>query len=463
MDDDLRTFVRRVSDLLAEEPEMSTRNVQLRIVEPLLSMLGWDVRAPEVEAERSLDTLDDPVDYVLLVDDRPDIAVRTIAADESITEDSVAIFARGIVSTGIDLGIVSNGHRFAFITTDGTEIKWTLCEADELTEHESILTHFTQAMATQRLATQVQARQRAAARLQENRAAVTEGVARELQSVAGEPLDGELRTLSRVILDVAIERFSEGDSPIDSDHTTPTLGDPDTSTPATDAGSESESAAPASSTTDEGTTETQPQQPQPPQADASTAERDAETRTQQAESTASAETAGDTPTEQPASPTPSTPAAGESEATTAQQAASTEPPDQTTDETHTTGNVTDPIARAREQEPDEEYVVRFFNERTGVGAIGNPTPQGALAGTIEYLCQQRALDNYLSLPWGVKDGQALLTREPEHPDGTPMEPAHELDNGYYLWTAIGTDACRSTVKDLAENLGLRVMFQGDWN
>lgn len=332
-------------------------------------------------------------------------------------------------------------------------------------------------MATQRLATQVEARQRAAARLQENQAAVTEAIARELQSVADEPIDGELRTLSRVVLDVAIERFSEGDSPIDSDGTAP-LQAPDSSRSDTDSADDAtaDEAGGTASTGGTGAEETE-SSPTPAEPSGTTEEPSSG---QQPEATASADTPGQsaTPTAdaqstgQPAQPTPSAPAAGGTDAAPQQQAATADSPKSAEAETESeaeqtdsrsTGRVTDPIAKAREEDPDEEYVVRFFNERTGVGAIGNPTPQGALAGTIEYLSEQRALDNYLSLPWGEKDGQALLTREPEHPDGSPMEPAHELNNGYYLWTAVGTDACRSTVKDLAENLGLRVMFQGDWD
>jgi len=515
MDEDLGTFARRVDELLAEDPEMTGRNVQLRIVEPLLSMLGWDVRAPEVEAEWDVDTLEDPIDYVLLVDDRPDVAVRTMAASESIDESGVAVFARGIVSEGIDLGIVSNGRRFAFITTDGTEIKWTLCESETLPEHESILKHFTYAMATQRYAARVEARQRAAARLQENQAVVTEAVARELQSVAGDELDGELRTLSRVILDVAIERFSEGDSPVETETTPPpAIGDPDSADSETDASSGTAPDAPATpdSSTDaaasatgeaEATADTPAGATGEAEATAdtstgATAETDgsgavsASSRngTGGGQSTASTETTDSTAgAEGQAADSASTAGAGapstETESGQGQHSADSPATSQSTQsardragqsdaeqsaeaaddrsDDRTTGRVVDPIAKAREEDPDEEYVVRFFNERTGVGAIGNPTPQGALAGAIEYLCQERALDNYLSLPWGVKDGRALLTREPTHPDGTPMEPAHELDNGYYLWTAIGSDACRSTIKDLAENLGLRVMFQGDWD
>jgi len=111
---------------------------------------------------------------------------------------------------------------------------------------------------------------------------------------------------------------------------------------------------------------------------------------------------------------------------------------------------------------DTEYVVRFFDGRSSVGAIGHSTSDGAMAQAIEYLIEQHKLDSRLDLPWGNGDDRALLNYDPVHPDGTEMADAEQLSNGYYVDRSVDVDVSRAAVETLAEQSGLRVMFRGNW-
>ncbi|NHN49543.1 hypothetical protein G9464_18390 [Halostella sp. JP-L12] len=115
---------------------------------------------------------------------------------------------------------------------------------------------------------------------------------------------------------------------------------------------------------------------------------------------------------------------------------------------------------------DGEYIVRFFDGRTSVGAVGTATPVGTLASAVEYLIDQHAVDGGISLPWrpeaGDDAGKAVLNHDPVHPDGTPMAAHEELANGYCLLATLDAASTRVVVEELANAAGLRVMFQGDW-
>jgi len=115
-----------------------------------------------------------------------------------------------------------------------------------------------------------------------------------------------------------------------------------------------------------------------------------------------------------------------------------------------------------EESPDTEYVVRFFNGRASVGAVGHSTSGGAVAQAVEYMIEQHSLNSRLDLPWGENGGRALLNYDPVHPDGSEMDDPQQLSNGYYVERAVGPEGGQAAVEKLAENSGLRVMFRGDW-
>jgi len=116
----------------------------------------------------------------------------------------------------------------------------------------------------------------------------------------------------------------------------------------------------------------------------------------------------------------------------------------------------------------DEYVVRFFDDRSSVGAVGTDTSGGAVAQAAGYLLEHHALGERLDLPWSPADGDAVpasaavVSREPRHPDGSRMSAPREVADGYHVETALDTPVAREAVEALAERSGLRVMLQGAW-
>ena len=115
---------------------------------------------------------------------------------------------------------------------------------------------------------------------------------------------------------------------------------------------------------------------------------------------------------------------------------------------------------------DGEYVVRFFDGRTSVGAVGTGSPVGTLSSAVEYLVDQHAVDGGISLPWrpeaGDDAGKAVLNHDPVHPNGSAMAAHESLSNGYCLLATLDAGSAKVVIDELADKAGLRVMFQGDW-
>ncbi len=115
-----------------------------------------------------------------------------------------------------------------------------------------------------------------------------------------------------------------------------------------------------------------------------------------------------------------------------------------------------------------EYVVRFFDEHSSVGAVGTATPGGAVAQAVSFLAERRALGNRLDFPWTPEDAAhldpdtAVVNREPVHPDGRSMADPHRVESGYYVETDLSSAAAHEVIEQLGTRTGLRVMFQGAW-
>ena len=116
-----------------------------------------------------------------------------------------------------------------------------------------------------------------------------------------------------------------------------------------------------------------------------------------------------------------------------------------------------------ESEPETgEYVVRFFNDRGSIGAIGHSTSTGALVEAAEYLFE-RGLSG-VEVPWSPPDlDETVLNAEPTHADGSPMAAPAQLSNGLSLETGGDIDDRAARIEAVAARAGLQAMLTGDWD
>ncbi|ELZ14545.1 hypothetical protein C477_20439 [Haloterrigena salina JCM 13891] len=424
---DLDAFVGRSRALVESTPPATRRETRTWLVDPLLETLGWDVRADTCLHETTVDGT--RLEYVTAVGGVPALLVAVEPYGESLDRDRAVSLLETMAWTGIDRAIYTDGRDFLLLagTTDANRLA---CRLAALPDHESALAHYTRETIGQRL--ERHSRPFVARQLAVARDGIVASIVDELTAVTdqGDAYRAEFDSAADRFVERLVAAFSDdGQRPVAGELE---AADADVSFEFSEPGSSSdESEATRQSMS---TDESRPNHPSTGDPDASTDETSA---TEECETDADAGAdAADGDESQPD---------GGGDAARA-SASRPERSDSGADE------------------GGGEYVVRFFNERGSIGAIGHSSSDRALVAAAEYLFE-RGLSG-LSVPWCPDDGddtRAVLHESPTHPDGTPMTAPRQLSNGLYLETGGDVAQRADRVEALTARAGFRAMLTGDWD
>ncbi|WP_226481781.1 hypothetical protein [Natrinema amylolyticum] len=425
---DLRSFVARIGALIDSSPPTSRQETRTWLVEPFLEMLGWNCRTDSYVTDRIVDGT--RVEYVPTIDSVPALFVAVESYDASLEESRANALRGAMAWTGVDRAIYTNGREYLLLA--GTsDVDYHALRLSELVDSESALENYAERTLARRL--EHHSRDHVARRLALERPQLVDSIADRLTTAAvqGDAYADEFESAADRFLDRLVVAFAEG---------------------------------------------------RPDPADAGT---DVSIRFSESTVTGDAETDVD---RELGSRSGSMPGSGGTDATdpepNATRVGSESAPDSNSDAAGETG--TDDAAATEsdgrpESAPDDgsdrptadadpgseggsdggEYVVRFFNERGSIGAIGHSTAAGALVETAEYLFD-RGLSG-VEVPWSPDDADGtVLNAAPTHADGSPMAESTQLSNGLYLATEGELDEQATRVEALAARAGLRAMLVGDW-
>ncbi|WP_435349055.1 hypothetical protein [Haloarchaeobius sp. HRN-SO-5] len=368
--DELQSYVDDARATIAESVELGRRNTELRLVEPFLECLGWDVRSSAVEAAYRVADEKAVIDYALLVDAEPAIFVDVLACEESLNPTAGEELVSLMAAADVEWGILTNGRTFAFVARRADGEDGFTCELDSLPDRASALQRFTPDGASEYVR-QPDRRRAAARRILEHRKSLEQAIVDELEKLADEP-EAVPREELYAITSSFVGELTETLATKDAAESAARISDPDPETAAASPGDGAQ-----------------------------------------------------------------------------------------------TGEVETPIESDGAGHPaldgDGEYVARLFDGSSTVGAVGGSSVAGTMKEVVDYLVDQHHLHAGLSLPYGPgDDDHAVINREPEHPNGDPMDEYVRLDSGPFLWTAGDLEERRERIEALAERVGLRVMFQADW-
>ncbi|MFT4931347.1 MAG: hypothetical protein ACI91T_001222, partial [Natronomonas sp.] len=353
----LEAFVDHARSALDADPGMSTRTAELRITQPFLEALDWDVHGPEVEAGYRFE--DEVIGFALGRGDDPSVFVETIAPSASIDRSEARRFAETMRAAGVELGVLLDGRRYCFVASVEGTLDVAGFSLDELPDHPDVVSYYDRDAVVERETTRQAKRRRAAERLAKRRDEIAADLADRLADVTGE----ELRSDAAVAAGEFVDEFAadlRGDRP-DGDEERP----------------------------------------------ASTA------RDQPGTNGGDGDAGGQRASE---------PSVGEE----ADAPSGRSPPDE---------RGSRPGSRSARSVGDQEYIVRFFDGGTSIGAVKAASPSEVLVQSVAYLDEGRHLLGSLSIPWSPEEwNRSVIAHEPTHSDGSPMGAHERLSSGHCLRT-----------------------------
>lgn len=213
-------FVRSIKEFARTDMISSEANTKKKIVEPLLELLGWDLRSNEVRLEYPvrIGTKPNYVDYALILEGKPVVLVEAKAFDVILTSDhSRQIISYGKVE-GVQWVVLTNGKiLIIFNTTLGmSEEECSVTKVDleilpkrikhlNLISRESVLTG-----EIERASERLKATQRAIRNIQQKEEELADAFAEVLLRFTGPSVDDRVKSVAIQLSRQATQLFESG-------------------------------------------------------------------------------------------------------------------------------------------------------------------------------------------------------------------------------------------------------------
>jgi hypothetical protein len=189
-------YVDQSRQLIDASPQMDEENTKVRLVQPFLELLGWDLRSTEVELEYTvrIATRTTHVDYALTVGDSPAVFVEAKPVRSELTDENVEQLRSYMrQALAVDWGILTNGQRFEVLSKNADEdgeVSVVEFDLTDLVDNPDVLELLTkesiQSGRSAEVAEQVARTNRVIDRLRDDETAVAEAVASAVESEVGE-------------------------------------------------------------------------------------------------------------------------------------------------------------------------------------------------------------------------------------------------------------------------------------
>ncbi|WP_380680625.1 type I restriction enzyme HsdR N-terminal domain-containing protein [Salinigranum sp. GCM10025319] len=145
--DAVREYVKQSRSLLEASPQMDEENTKVRLVQPFIDLLGWNLYSTEVEHEHGVQVGGGTVrvDYALMIGDTPVVLIEAKPARSDLTKKDLTqlrSYMRQVLQ--VDWGILTNGKEFEVLSKsgldeNGEEISLATFGLDELETQPELL------------------------------------------------------------------------------------------------------------------------------------------------------------------------------------------------------------------------------------------------------------------------------------------------------------------------------------
>jgi hypothetical protein len=215
---DLHEYVERSRSLLDQSSQMNEDNTKARLVEPLLELLGWDLRSLEVEREYSMQIGrgNARADYALLVESTAVVFVEANGSDRSLTSSDEAQLSSYMRQTGVDWGLLTNGTSFEVLRRRNDSDRpdefslggFTLDELPEYSTRIGLLSkQSVRSGESDKIAERLETTKRAIRVLTENKSDVARDVTTAITRVTGEEITQTVEPLSKEFVDTVVSEL----------------------------------------------------------------------------------------------------------------------------------------------------------------------------------------------------------------------------------------------------------------
>lgn len=382
----LSELARRVESAVESGSLASERAVQLRAAEPLIEVLGWDVRSDAVQPEATLGG--HSLDYLLTVDGQPGIAVVTGSPDEDLDRATNATLRPVLEERHAPRGLATDGRRVVLLLVDDDDVYTHSFAVEDVERQSDALERFHRSRLEDAIAVDRDRRLAAARRLAEDKESVASTLADDVLAVTGPELSDLVTTETSTFVDDLVETLAPGEELQPSESGGEPSAGSELDPGVDDGGGRRSESAPA----DDRSTETVPVNDDGSDAVA--------------------------------------------------------------------GGAVDSTDDLESIESDGSYVARFFGGSSSVGAVGTGSPRATTVGVVRYLLENQDLRRSVTFPWEFETGTAIVAEQ------RPSEEWIALENpsagAVYVRPVDDPSTAERVIEGLAEAVGLRVMFQGDW-
>ncbi|WP_336336429.1 type I restriction enzyme HsdR N-terminal domain-containing protein [Haloarcula brevis] len=219
--DEISEYVQRCQQLIESSPQMDEENTKVKLVQPFLELLGWNLYSTEVALEYTVPMASGSthVDYALLVGDSPVAFVEAKPVRATLTDSEVQQLRSYMrQELDVDWGILTNGKSFEVLTKNrhqngGEEVSVVQFDLDDLAENPNVLELLTKESIrsgkSDEIAEQVAQTNRAIRYLQENEDNITKSVTEAVESDVGEltiDLEGQSREFVQNLVSILREQ-----------------------------------------------------------------------------------------------------------------------------------------------------------------------------------------------------------------------------------------------------------------
>lgn len=148
--DAITEYVGRCQQLIESSPQMDEENTKVKLIQPFLELLGWNLYSTELALEYTVPMASGSthVDYALLVGKTPVVFVEAKPVRSTLTDENVQQLRSYMrQELDVDWGILTNGQSFEVLTKSsswngGEEVSVVQFDFDDLTEDPRVGTAF---------------------------------------------------------------------------------------------------------------------------------------------------------------------------------------------------------------------------------------------------------------------------------------------------------------------------------